>query len=700
MLFLFLITWGSVSGWWVLACLPLGLLYAWLMYRQSAVSDKNLRYTLFALRALAVFLISLLLVSPLVKSVNYKPQKPLILIAQDNSASIKLFATPPKTSAKGEDLTGVAYLARLKLLLGDQYEVHAFHFSHDLAEGLSNTFDGKQTDISAALHQLNDRFVNQNIGAVVLATDGLYNQGSDPLYEARNFKTSIYTIALGDTIPKRDLLIGNINYNKTAFLGDDFEIEVLTEAYQSKGENMRLTVTEDGKEVRALTIPVNSDAFKKVVPVKLNADKKGLRKFNISIAPVKNELSVQNNQETIYVEVLDEKQKILLLYDGPHPDISVIKQAIESNKNYEVKPVLTTELAPVKLSDYSLAIVYQLSASSFGAFKGLIKGKMPLWYLAGTQADLQSLNNQQKLIKISAVRTEMQEVFAQPVSSFSLFTLSDSALKKISRFPPLQAPFGNYSSPSANNVLFNQKIGNIPTTYPLLAFGDDNGKRIAVLTGEGVWRWQLAEFQAYGNHHAVEELFSQGIQYLTANANRQKFRVYPARNVFDEGENVLLNAELYNDALELVNTPDVKIDLKNEQGKIYSFLFTRNGQSYQLNAGTLPVGEYTYSASTKLGIRQLTANGQLTVKPLNLELRQSAANFQLLHTIAKESGGEMLRPSEIDRLADLIKKDGNIKTLVYEDKHYSDMIDLKWIFVLILVLLSTEWFLRKREGEI
>jgi hypothetical protein len=221
-----------------------------------------------------------------------------------------------------------------------------------------------------------------------------------------------------------------------------------------------------------------------------------------------------------------------------------------------------------------------------------------------------------------------------------------------------------------------------------------------VLTGEGLWRWQLAEYREFGNHHAVEELLSQTVQYLTANANRQRFRVYASKNVFDEGENVLLNAELYNDALELINAPDVKINLKSQAGKNYSFLFTRSGQSYQLNAGTLPVGEYIYTATTSNGKQAFTANGQLTVKQLNLETRQSTANHQLLRTIATQSGGQMLLPSQINKLADLIRKNENIKTVVYEDKRYSDLIDVKWVFVLILLLLSAEWFLRKREGEI
>lgn len=696
MLFLFAITWGSVSGWWAIACLLPALLYAWLLYRQPISLANKFRYILFAFRALAVFILSFLLLAPLVESVNYQPQKPLVLILQDNSESVKLFQ--PKTS-EIERLNND--LGQIKSTLGDNYDVREFNFDRALHNGLSNKFNGKQTNISAALKQLNDQFVNQNIGAIVLATDGLYNQGSDPQYEVRNFKTTFYTIALGDTTPKRDLLIANVNYNKTAFLGNDFDVEVLAEAYQSKGENMRLSVTEDGKQVVSQNIPVNSDAFQKLVPIKLTADKKGVRKFTFSIAPVKNELSAQNNTETIYVDVLDAKQKVLLVYNSLNPDINVIKTDIESNKNYDVKIVQSQDISTIKPADYSLIILHQLTPGNNGALQALLnKTKIPVWYMLGAQTDLQSFDQSQSEVKVSPGSSQLQEVFAQPVPEFSAFTLSDSTKERLSAFPPLLAPFGSYTSSPANQVLFKQKIGAIATTYPLLSFADEGGRRIGILTGEGLWRWQLDEYKTYGNHHAMEELLNQSVQYLTANANRQQFRVYPAKDVFDEGDNVILNAELYNDALELVNTPDVKIDLKGRSGKNYSFLFTRSGQSYQLDAGSLPVDEYSYTAITKLGNKTYTANGQLTVKALNLETRQSTANHQLLNNMAKRSGGQMLLPSQIGQLPDLIKKNENIKTVVYQDKHYSDLIDIKWIFFLALALLSAEWFTRKREGEV
>jgi hypothetical protein len=696
---LFSVTWGSVSGWWTPVCLLLGLGYGWLMYRQPVSLGKIARFALFAARTIAVFILSFLLIAPLIRSIAYTPQKPLVLVAQDNSESIKLFGLGPNPSPRQRDL--IEGLSKLKQQLGDQYDVREFNFSGDLKDGFSDKFNGKQTNISAAIHQLNERFVNQNIGALVLATDGLYNQGSDPRYEAKNIKTSIYTIAMGDTVAKRDLLIGNVNFNRTAYLGNDFEVEVLVEAYQAKGENIHLTVDEDGKQVFSQTDAVTSNNFRKPVPLKLNADRKGTRKFTINIAPVKNEVSVQNNTETIYVDVLDARQKILLLYNGPHPDISVIKQSIESNRNYEVKASLLTDLPKIKLSDYSLLILYQTAGNSTTELQSFItKSKVPVWYMAGAQTDLPQLNSEQKLVQINSGRSDVQEVFAQPVQEFSLFTLSDSTRKKLSQLPPLLAPFGNYSSNGAGQVLFKQRIGEVSTPYPLLSFSDENGRRMAVMTGEGIWRWSLSEFNTYSSHQALEELFGQAVQYLTANSDHQKLRVYAAKNVFDEGENVILNAELYNDALELVNTPDIRIELKSRSGKNYSFLFTRNGQSYQLDAGTLPVDEYAYAASTKLGNETFTASGQFTIKPLNLETRQSAADHQLLSDMAKQSGGQMLQPSQISQLADLIRKNENVKTVVYEDKRYSDLIDLKWIFILIAGLLSVEWFVRKREGEI
>ena len=53
---------------------------------------------------------------------------------------------------------------------------------------------------------------------------------------------------------------------------------------------------------------------------------------------------------------------------------------------------------------------------------------------------------------------------------------------------------------------------------------------------------------------------------------------------------------------------------------------------------------------------------------------------------------------DLDKLAELIKKQGTVKPVMYEQKDYRDLINQKWVFFLILFLITAEWFIRKRNG--
>ena len=50
----------------------------------------------------------------------------------------------------------------------------------------------------------------------------------------------IFTIALGDTIQQKDLLIKDVQYNEIAFLGNDFPIAVLLEGYHCNNKVVEL----------------------------------------------------------------------------------------------------------------------------------------------------------------------------------------------------------------------------------------------------------------------------------------------------------------------------------------------------------------------------------------------------------------------------------------------------------------------------
>ncbi|HYK76146.1 MAG TPA: hypothetical protein VEV16_04155 [Daejeonella sp.] len=686
---------SSTAFFWIPGCLILGAAYAFLLYPRRPQPEKKLQNLLFGLRTVVVSAIALLLFAPLVKTMSKSFQKPLIIIAQDNSASIGI-SKPPGFNAEKYALQ----LKQLEKTLSDDYEVQAFNFDAQVKQGLNFTFDGKLSNLSSVFKLLDNQFANRNIGAVILATDGIYNTGANPLYESKSLKAPVYTIALGDTIPKRDILISNINYNNIVYLDNQFQLEVGVGAFQSRGAQSRLTVSDQSGTVFSQPVSINSNEFRQTIPVTLLARKKGIQRYNISLSPISNELSAQNNSQTIFVEVVDGRQNVLIIANAPHPDLAALKQSIELHKNYQVKTLLADQVTDVDIEKAGLIILHQLPSLSNPAPKVMQQiAAKPVLFILGVQSNTGAFSAVQPVLNINSSGS-FQEVTAKIQPDFYGFTLSENSKNKLQTLAPLTAPFGNYGFKNPASVALNQQIGKVATAMPLLVFTDEPKRKIGVLAGEGIWRWWLEEFSETGGHEAVNELLHKTVQFLSSTDDKRKFRVYPAKNAFDENEHVILNAELYNEAYELVNTSEVNISLKNNQDGNYSFLFSRTGNAYILDAGILPSGEYTYQAQTTLGNKKQTATGQFVITERQTELQQTTANHQLLFAMAEQSGGDMVYPAQISALVKMIRDNENVKTIAYEDRQYQEPVDFKIVFFLILALLSAEWFLRKRNGDI
>jgi len=275
--------------------------------------------------------------------------------------------------------------------------------------------------------------------------------------------------------------------------------------------------------------------------------------------------------------------------------------------------------------------------------------------------------------------------------------LSESTYKTIQNFPPLLGFFGNYQLKSNVYQLLNQKIGAIETENPLLVFSQTNNKKNAVLFGEGIWKWRMQEFLMNKNQDATNELINKTVQFLAIKDDKSKFRIIH-NNTFLENEEIVINAELYNDSYELVNDPEVKITLTNNENKKFNFVFNRTTKAYFLNAGTLAPSIYEYNANVVFGEKKYTQNGKFQVLPLVLEANSSTANAQLFQNLAQKFGGKMVFPNQIGEIASLIEQNKNISSIIYEEHDIKEWIHLKWIFFLLLTLLTLEWFLRKRNG--
>lgn len=682
----------------LLGCLIIGIALAWLLYGKSSALNHKLRIGLAVTRTVSITLILWLMFSPLIQKVSYTLERPIIVIAQDNSQSVA--AVEP---AGFDSLVYRKNLQELSKALSEQYEVRSYSFSDKVTPGLDFSYNGKLTNASLLAGQLNDELMNRNVGAVILATDGLFNKGGNPAQQLEALKAPVYTIALGDTIPKKDLLIANVTASDLVYLDNVFKIEVRIQAYQCSGEQTKLQVTEDGKVLYEEVVKPDKDVFTKNVSVELRASKLGQHRYTVSLAAVDKEVSVKNNTRQVIVEVIDDRQKVLIAAAGAHPDLAALKQAISRNKHFEVVVKLDDELLKTDPKAYGLIILYQLPGLQFDAKVFLDKAtqsKAALWYILGIQSNVIRFNQVQNLVNFSGQNgaANIQYTYSDISSNLSAFDLDAISRKMIAGFDPLLAPAGQLKLAGNHLPVFDQRIGKVKTSVPQLFFMNDNSRKIGYLIGEGLWKWKLEESRETDENRVFNDLISKIIQYLSVKDDKRKFIVSAAKTPFEENEPVILNATLYNDSYSPVNTPEVTLSLKDEKGKTYNFSFSKYGPGYQLNAGILPPGTYNYTANTNFGNHKYEVKGSFFVNIQQAEFQQTIANHQLLYNLSALTNGKMYTPDQLTALKERLQKSEQLKTLSYEDRKYEELINLKWLFAFLLLLLSTEWLIRKRNA--
>jgi len=680
--------------WMILLCFLLGAVYAGVLYYKESKLDviaKWLKNSLLAFRFLAVSIIAFLLLSPFIKTIFNKTEKPIIIFAQDNSNSLFIH----------QDSAFYAnnYLKKLNSLkekLEKDYEVKSFTFGEKVKEEGVIDFSEKTTNIAELFEAVETKFYNRNIGALILSSDGVYNEGFNPVYSTENTNYPIYTIALGDTTIQPDIVLKEAIANKITFLNNKFPIEILGLAQSCKGEKTTLTVTHKNKVVFTKTYDITKNNQLIEETIILEAKEKGVQHYTISFSALANEVSTKNNSKDVYIDVLDGRQHILLLAHAPHPDLKALKTSIETNENYEVSTTYFDDFDG-NFEPYNLVVLHQFPTYSPVWLRKINEINLSVLYILGNQSNTNAFNQFQTHIKVLQSNQRSNTTTPALTENFPLFNLSEATLKQVPNFPPIESIFGTYLPQEKAYVLFNQKIGNVATEQPLMVFFQEGKNKAAFISGEGLWRWRLNEFAKNNNHQAFDEIINKTVQFLSVKDNKDKFRVI-VDNQFNENQEIIFNAELYNNSYELVNTPEVKLELKNEAGVDYQFVFNKTGNAYVLNAGILPVGSYSYLASTTFSGEQYAVKGPLQINPLLVELNNTVANHQLLQNVANKYNGKMVLPPTMNELEQLIKENTAISSVIYEETDIKEIIHIKWIFFLILALISTEWFIRKRNG--
>lgn len=649
---------------------------------------------LMVLRFISFFLIAFLLLSPFIKNLKRIVQNPIVIAAWDNSGSV---VTDADSATAAQSVNEIKELVESEL--GDQYTVVNYTFGKDTKLDGDLNFSEKKSDYSQLLTTISNNHFNENIGAVLIAGDGIYNQGMNPVNMTDEITYPVYTIGMGDTTVVADARIQDVKVNRTSFSGNRFPVEIDTRFSKLAGQPLKLSVFQDNEKLAETVItPPNNDYFFSHQFI-LDSGDPGLKHFTATIETTENERNTENNSAGFVVNVLENKQKILILSDGPHPDNGAIKSTLEQQQSYEVS-LFSEEPYPANLSDFNLVVLNQLPSSGISMADIISESRnsrVPLLFIVGNKTFLPQLNTLATGVEINPMAGSPEEAQAIVNPAYGTFTISENFREVVLRFPPLLVPFANYSLEPGFTPLLYQKVKNIETSKPLIATGTLNGRKTGYIFGEGIWRWRLYNYYFNQTHDEFNELVNQLVQYLALRENEDNFMI-DFQPVYAEIDDIVLKAEVYNDAFERITTEEVNIDIVNDAGEEFHFTFDVQGNSYTLNAGKLPVGNYNFTSEVTIGDETYTETGSFAVTAVNLENVVTRANHRVLYQLASQSGGNFFLPGQASQLVDEIENSNQFKPVNYFQEMVNELLNLRWLFFVFLLLLSVEWFLRKYWG--
>lgn len=660
----------------------IALLIAVFHYFYKSKNKERSTVLLTFLRFLSLFSLFLLLINPKVERDIINTIKPKLVVAIDNSSSIK------HMNQTVEVLSLVESIKNHKGL-NDKFNIDFFSFSDDVQLLDSLTFNESQTNISKPFKQFNELYKDE-IASIILITDGNQTFGAD--YEYTTINQPVFPIIVGDTTKYVDLRIAQQNVNRYAYLKNKFPVEVFLNYDGVKPVNTTFSVFKGNQKIYSKNISFSKENSSQNLSFHLPTIKVGTHYYTSRISQLENEKNTVNNTKNFVIEVIDEQSEILILTSFLHPDIGSLKKSIESNKQRKVTIKQIGE--KMQLKDYQSVILYQPMNSFRTVFSQLDEEKINYFVITGSKTDWNFLNDAQRYFSKNTIN---QTENYTPIfnHSFATFITDNIGFED---FLPLIDKFGEVKFNIPFESLLFQQVGNYATEKPLLATFEIDNRRGAVLFGENSWRWRMTSKLESKSFTDYDNYINKIIQYLSSNKKTKRLTI-DYKSIYYANEDVRVSTNYLDKNYLFDSNATLWLSVVNRETKEKRRLpFSLAGNSYLASLSGLSAGNYDFNVL--VDNQNVRVNGSFKILEFDVEQQFTSATVDKLKLISQKTKGEIYFPDSVTKLASDLLIDKRFVSIQKSEKKINSIIDWKWLLGLIIVSLSIEWFIRKYKGLI
>lgn len=718
----------TVSGRWYLltALIWLAVLVTLFIYRRTNPHVSTpLRILLMILRGSALATLLLALFETQVTSSWQEDVPPLIAVAIDQSASM---AAMDQKGPRTEQLARALSQDLPRVWSGSMTQKY-FAFDSRLRPLRPSELDslrprGDATDIASALETIHSTLREENLQAILLFTDGNYTRGGHPSRYAAESGVPIFCVGVGSTQPPPDLAITRVQANAFVYTGEETPIQVTVTGTGLPTVHTAVQLMENDKVVASTMLQAAGSPFEQSVTLSWTAGGEGRHKLRVKVSGQAEELAQDNNQRTVYVDVLKSRLLITLLAGCVTPEISFFTKAITENSRYRLQTLVQrtdgrlydldgqpAALDSLDHTDILVALNYPTSLTPDEMIHRVEKSwttfSRPILFMDGAETDWKKLARWQRWL---AIRTETLQTHA--------FSATVSLTQAGSQHPIMQIAGSGTVGASAWNLLppiwVHHRIQGVrpgaqvlamaageadlpDVQQPLIVVFSDGMVNSAALLASSLWRWALMMKGINNEDELYGVFFNNLIRWLQMEKKKELVNLSLSKSSYAFGEPIPIQVSAYDVRFNPVTDASVAL-LMEKQGTSMTLSAAPAGNGlYEATYQPESPGEYEIKAVVqKDGALLGTATSLFSVGAYSEELSVRICQRPLLQGLAAVSGGRYVPADSLYALRGQLPA----QALSRVRSQRLDLWNHGALLLFILACLIAEWWLRKWKGMV
>ena len=324
------------------------VLLAVLLFYLRAAGQVPRRYltVLVILRLVAMLAILLSLFQPVISYKHGIIERTTLAVLLDSSRSMTVRDFPGQPGrferARGLLLKPGGSMSRIEKnfdLLWHSFDRRARRVEErsDLAKLLP---EGDVTDIVASVRDAIGNIKSADIGGVVMLTDGINTTAANVPDELRKLSVPFYTVGVGSVLHERenyrDISITRVEVNRELSVKTTNPVEVDVEAIGYANQVVPVILEEDGKEVAREQLVLDQKRGSQRVTMMYTPQEKGDFELTVRIPKDDAEQIAENNSASRPVFVSEPKIKVLYVEGVVRSEYRELHRVLEYDPNLEV----------------------------------------------------------------------------------------------------------------------------------------------------------------------------------------------------------------------------------------------------------------------------------------------------------------------------------------------------------------------------